>query len=515
MINKKVVIYTRVSTDEQANTGFSLRHQEDALRKYCEIRNYKIVNHFQDDYSAKTFNRPEWLKLSEYVKKNKKSIDSVLFTKWDRFSRNAEQAFTVIRQMAEIGIEINSIEQPLDLSIPDNKAMLSFYLIIPEIENDKISLRTKEGMRRASKEGSFLNRIPFGYSRTRINGKASLCRNPESLIVEKAFEQVAKGIEPVEAVRKKLKNEYGCKLEKQQFYNMLKNVVYKGYIKIKEFKKEEEQIVVGLHQPIVSEELFNKVQEVLIGRKRKAKFPSIVNDDFPLKKNFICPKCGKQITGSKSKGNGGYYYYYHCKSSCKVRHKKEEVHFLIKDLLSEISISPNVKKLYKAILEDYIDSNNKDNMLKLKKLEEELKTIDKMIINVEDKLMMDEIDKEQFNRIFERYTNKKKECENSILNLEIQKDESKKYINKSIEMLCNLENTFNRLSGEAQARFLSVIFPENLVIENGHFRTNSMNKVIELITRKQRDYEDSKMEKATPKNGFSTFAPPLGLEPRD
>ena len=44
MIDKKVVIYTRVSTDEQANTGFSLRHQEDALRKYCEIRSYKILS---------------------------------------------------------------------------------------------------------------------------------------------------------------------------------------------------------------------------------------------------------------------------------------------------------------------------------------------------------------------------------------------------------------------------------------------------------------------------------------
>ena len=511
---KNVIIYTRVSTDEQANTGFSLRHQEEALRKYCEIKGYKVVNHFQDDFSAKTFNRPEWGKLSEYVKRNNKTVDLVLFTKWDRFSRNAEQALTIIRQMSNLGIEINSMEQPLDLNNPDNKVMLSMYLILPEVENDKISIRTKEGMRRASKEGSFLNRIPFGYSRTRIDGKASLCRNPESLIVEKSFKEVAKGIEPVETIRKKLKNEYGCKLEKQQFYNMLKNVVYKGCIKIKEFKKEEEQIIIGLHQPIVSEQLFNKVQDVLTGRKRKAKLPSVVNDDFPLKKNFICPKCGKQITGSKSKGNGGYYYYYHCASACKVRHKKDEVHFLIKDLLSEISINPSVKNLYKAILEDYIDSSNKDNVVRLKKLEEELITIDKMIINVEDKLMMNEIDKEQFNRIFERYTSKKKECEDSILNLSIQKDESKKYINKSIEILSNLENVFNRLSGEAQASFLRVIYPENLVIENGSFRTNSKNKVIELITRKQRDYEGSEMEKATPKNGFSTFAPPLGLEPR-
>ncbi|WP_313805557.1 recombinase family protein [Flavobacterium sp.] len=510
---KNVVIYTRVSTDEQAEKGFSLGHQEEALKKYCELKKFNVVNHFQDDFSAKTFDRPEWKKLEKFVKSNK-SIDLILFTKWDRFSRNAEQAFSVIRLFSNMGIEVNSMEQPLDLSIPDNKVMLSMYLILPEVENDKISIRTIDGMRRAQKEGCWVNRIPYGYERTRIDNKASLKRNAEALIVERAFKEVAKGIEPVEAIRKRLKNEYNCKLEKQQFYNMLKNVVYKGYVLIKEFKKEEKQIVIGLHQPIVSEKLFDKVQEVLLGRKRKAKLPSVVNEDFPLKKNIICPVCGKQITGSKSKGNGGYYFYYHCTSTCKVRHKRDEVHIIIKDMLSQITINAGIKNLFKAILEDFIDSSNKEDVIRLNKLETELKTIEGMIENAEDKLMSNEIDKQQFDNVIKRYNARKKECENSILDLMSKKDESKKYINKSLDLICNLENVFNRLSGEAQASFLRVIYPENLVIENGGFRTNSENKVIELLTRKQRASESMEMKKATPKNGFSTYAPPLGLEPR-
>src|SRR5690606_26236365 len=163
-----VVIYTRVSTDEQANTGFSLSHQEEALKKYCKLKNYKILNHFQDDYSAKTVNRPEWNKLDKFVKINKKNIDLILFTKWDRFSRNAEQAHVIIRQMSSIGIEVNSMEQPLDLSNPDNKVILAMYLILPEVENDKISSRTKDGMRSAIKEGCCVSRTPYGYDRARI-----------------------------------------------------------------------------------------------------------------------------------------------------------------------------------------------------------------------------------------------------------------------------------------------------------------------------------------------------------
>lgn len=511
---KNVIIYTRVSTDEQANTGFSLRHQEEALRKYCDAKGFKVVNHFQDDYSAKTFNRPQWIKLSEHVKRNKKSVDLILFTKWDRFSRNAEQAQTTIRQMSNLGIEVNSIEQPLDLSNPDNKVILAMYLILPEVENDKISSRTKDGMRRAQIEGCWVSRIPYGYDRARINEKATLTRNSEALIVEKAFQEVAKGIEPIETIRKKLKKEYGCKLKKQQFYNMLKSVVYIGCVKIKEFKKEDEQIVIGLHQPIVTNELFNKVQEVQLGRKRNAKLPSVINDDFPIKKNLVCPVCGKQITGSKSKGNGGYYYYYHCASTCKVRKKRDEVHFLINDMLSVVTLNSGIKNLYKADLEDYLTSNTKDNKTLLNKLEEELKTINKMIDSAEDKLMMDEINKEQFDKMIERYTTKKKECEDNILNLAVEKDNSKKYITNSIDLLCNLEKVFNHLSGEAQASFLRVIYPENLIVEKNGFRTNSVNKVIELLTSKQRDSESMEMKKATPQNGFSNMAPSLGLEPR-
>jgi site-specific DNA recombinase len=146
MKNINVITYGRVSTDEQADSGFSLNHQEEMLRKYCEIKEYNILNHYTEDYSAKNFDRPEWKVLMNYVKKNKNSIDMILFTKWDRFSRNIEGALTVIRELSAMGIVVNSIEQPLDLSIPDNKVMLSMYLILPEVENDKISQRKKRRM---------------------------------------------------------------------------------------------------------------------------------------------------------------------------------------------------------------------------------------------------------------------------------------------------------------------------------------------------------------------------------
>ena len=87
-MNKRAIIYTRVSTDDQADRGYSLPFQEERLRKFCELQNITVVLHFREDHSAKTFNRPEFTKLLQYCKKNKGDVDLLLFINWSRFYRN-------------------------------------------------------------------------------------------------------------------------------------------------------------------------------------------------------------------------------------------------------------------------------------------------------------------------------------------------------------------------------------------------------------------------------------------
>src|SRR5262245_42765339 len=128
---KRAIIYTRVSTDEQADRGYSLGHQEEQLRKYCDIKQIEIVEHFQDDASAKTFNRPEFQRAVDFVRKNKKRVDQLLFIKWDRFSRNISEAYKMIDALSALGVECNATEQWLDLTIPENKLLLAIYLATP------------------------------------------------------------------------------------------------------------------------------------------------------------------------------------------------------------------------------------------------------------------------------------------------------------------------------------------------------------------------------------------------
>ena len=81
----------RVSSEEQAK-GYSLGDQEDRLVKYCGVNNIEIVEFYREDHSAKDFNRPEWKNIYNQIKRNHKNIDLLLFTSWDRFSRNIAES---------------------------------------------------------------------------------------------------------------------------------------------------------------------------------------------------------------------------------------------------------------------------------------------------------------------------------------------------------------------------------------------------------------------------------------
>ena len=90
----------------------------------------------------------------------------------------------MINILRKLGAEPQAIEQPLDLSIPENKMMLAFYLAAPEVENDRRALNVFYGMRRAKKEGRYMGLAPVGYvNKTEENGKKYIApKEPDASI---------------------------------------------------------------------------------------------------------------------------------------------------------------------------------------------------------------------------------------------------------------------------------------------------------------------------------------------
>lgn len=479
---QRAIIYTRVSTDEQAKSGYSLSQQKSVLERFCQVKDIEIIKHYREDFSAKNFDRPEFNKLISFVQANRGKIDLLLVTKWDRFSRNLEAAFTIKRKLNKLGIEINSVEQPLDLSQPDSKVLLSLYLIIPEVENDKNSQRTIEGMRRARIEGCWTGVAPIGYKNYRdINSKSTLVLSDKARLVKQAFEIFAKGVYSLEEVRRKLQGK-GFEISKQQFYNMMKAIVYTGKIFVSAYGKEETQIVKGLHESIISNELFNKVQNLINKNRKQPIGKTKKHDKLPLRGHLRCSKCGGNLTGSGSKSRSGdKHYYYHCQKGCKERFRAELANDLFEKHLSSLEIDRAVLELHRAVMRDIYKKYEGDNEEEIGKLQNEKKKLEDLKNSATDKFLANEIEKEIYNNTFSRYERKIIELNGRIAELNLSFSGYSKYLNEGLPLLSNLTYHYKNIPIELKQKMVGSIFPEKLIFEDNKYRTTKMNEVLNLI----------------------------------
>lgn len=320
-------LYIRVSTDEQADKGFSQRDQEERLRTYCKTQDITIGNVLIEDFSAKTFLRPKWMQLVAELKKTKgKNCDYIIFTKWDRFTRNTMDGYNMISLLMGYGITPMAMEQPLDLTIPEQKLMLAVYLSMPEVENDRRGLNVKYGMRRAKKEGRRMGTALPGYkNRVKEDGSKTIeLIEPEAGLIKWSFETMVKNIYPTEHIWK-LARRQGLKCSRVSFWRAVRNPCYCGKVIVPKLGTEESYLVDGVHEPLITESLYYRVQDILDGRKRNEYVKVNAPEELPLRGFMFCSKCNYLLTGSASKGRNQYYHYYHCKRPCKVRYKAHEV----------------------------------------------------------------------------------------------------------------------------------------------------------------------------------------------
>src|ERR1700676_3447097 len=352
---KSAYLYIRVSTDEQKRKGYSLPEQEDRLLKYCEFENIEVKAIFREDFSAKNFNRPEWKKLVASIRKShSKEPNTILFLKWDRFSRNIEYAYEMIGILRKLNTVAMSIDQPIDFNVPESSVMLAIYLSIPESENLRRALNTSNGMRRAKQLGRYPSKAPLGYSNlTMIDGKKYIAPNPSiAKIITWSFQQLAKNSFTIEEV-KRMALIKGLKCSRSNFWRIIRSPVYCGFVKLSS-EMDGAVLIKGIHEPIVSEALFYKGQSIVNTKKKVIGKTDELKETFPLKGYLICPNCSRKLRGSYSKGRAKRYPYYHCSGNCKTRIRASLVNESYNKQLQQLVLSESGAELFSLVL---VDSN--------------------------------------------------------------------------------------------------------------------------------------------------------------
>ena len=514
-MTRKAIIYTRVSTDEQAIRGYSLRDQYEKLKAYCIIHGIEEVAHYQDDHSAKSFERPEFKKLLLYLRQNKGKVDLLLFIKWDRFSRNATESYEMLNILKKLNVEAQAVEQPLNLEIPENKLMLALFLASPEVENDRRSMNTKAGIRRANKEGRWCNAAPKGYDNKRDDdNKPVIVPNKDADYIKQAFELVSRKEYATDQIRRMLAKQgfYCCKA---YFPKMLKNPIYIGKIKILGDKSEVETIVNGNHQPIISEELFYTVQDILDERYKKANKPKIQSkrQELLLRGFLRCPRCGKILTGSASRGHGGRYYYYHCSNGCKERIRATGANQKFIELLHEFKPKDEIKVLYETILKDLLKECESGAQVNAKVTDSEIKKIKTRLENLQDKFADNLIEVADYSSARSRYE--------SQFNELIKKKKEEVHLSKDIydqlifsfSFMRGLPYVFSEATVDVQQRIIGSIFKDNLIFSDNKYRTYKLNSIVELICSINKASGRNEKGQFSKNSELSSTVAGRGLEP--
>lgn len=508
-------LYIRVSTDEQADKGYSQRSQEELLRRYCDINKISIRNVIFEDHSAKTFVRPEWKKYLLDLRKRKGRADLVLFLKWDRFSRNAGDAYQMINTLRTLGVEPQAIEQPLDLSIPENKMMLAFYLAAPEVENDRRALNVIHGMRRARKEGRYMGLAPIGYvNKTDEGGRKYIApKEPQADILRWAFGEIAEGIYNTEQVFKMAK-EKGFTATKSLFWFAIRNPVYCGKIFIPKYKEEESRFVKGSHEPLISESLYYQVQDVLDGRKRgQYKLKVTSNATLPLRGFLICHKCGKLLTGSASKGRSKYYSYYHCFDGCTCRYSSDIVNDLFVYELKKYIPRPEWMDISKVtISEAWYDQTNhlQDDR---KQLLTQIKEVEEQLSYTRNLLSSKKIDPDDFREMKSEYTGKLEKLEARLSTCTHDHVDIDDLLDKGVNNLLKLDYIYENGDVERKREVIGSMYPEKLTFDGFVLRTTRVNEAASYIYMLDKELGQNKNRTNGKNSNLSCQVGAPGFEP--
>ena len=516
----RVLGYVRVSTDEQAEKGFSIEYQKKYINEHCRIKRNELVKIYNDDCSAKSFNRPAYKEMRAFAFKKSNNVDMILVTRWDRFARNLTQALVQIEKFREHGVEVNSIEQYVDYSQPDYIVMLSMYLSTPHGERLKISRRVKECNFAARKSGKYTNGHPAkGYCwKKHAKGEASELLVDESSagLVYESFQLYSSGLYSADKVRQMMK-ERGLKMHKQSFLNMLRNRLYIGEVHVPSYNGSKEEWVKGVHEAIIPKDLFDTVQDLLDGKKRNhPKAKSKVVPALFLRNFLTCPICGANMTGSFSKSrNGSRYPYYHCNHSGHQRISAIAANQKFVQLLNGFVPDERVLELLSLVVDDLRHVAKGDIAKQIKVLGEEIAGLNRKIDEADDMLMSKEIDKDTHRRIVSRHT----QCISELLEKQkFLRDSDMKAVQEKMNftknILTNLGDYFDEADTETKIKLVGSIIKGKMQFLENTYRTSGVNEVLAKIALIPNELQGMEKEKASVSAGLSNLALPLGLEPR-
>lgn len=371
MIQKRVFVYVRVSTNRQAEEGYSIPQQIERLKKYCDAMGWVLVKIYTDDgYSGGDMERPALQQMIQDLEGG--NADIVLVDKLDRLSRSQFDTLYLIQKVFEPNdVGFVSRAESFDTSSSFGKAMVGILAVFAELERSKIKERMMDGLEGRAKEGKYRGGgfVPIGYNR--VDG-VLVINEYEAMQVREIFKMFNERM-PIFTIMTTL-NEKGYRTKygdwkEQTIRGMLSRQIYIGKIVHKGVVYD------GEHEPIIPIDVFEKAQKVIAERSIQYENRKVGRAyKSPLGGMIYCGHCGARyhFRSGANKKEGGRRNYYICYSrskgdkryvkdpNCKNKNYRDEV--LDKIVFEEIRKLKS-EALYISEIQESVDNSQRIKLI--------------------------------------------------------------------------------------------------------------------------------------------------------
>ena len=359
-MNINTAIYVRVSTEEQALNGFSIRAQKEKLMYYAtKIKDWNVYKIYSDEgISGKNIeNRPSLLEMINDIKNRR--VNNVLVFKIDRLTRSTKDLIDLIELFNNYDCDFNSLNESIDTSSATGRMFIKIIGIFAEFERENIVERVKLGFERKVREGNSICSCtpPLGYNRPKGSNNL-LINKKETIIVKEIFNYYLNNKSIPDIVKILNNKNIKTKKNKQWTYKTIKliltNPTYIGKVRYGINQKYYFEQT-GNHKPIISINDYNKVQNKLSKKQ--------ITDAYYS--HILKCQCGKDMVTKRIYKNKKVYINYRCIEKNKTCNK-DISHLKLDKML--ISINPNWKhyslEQKNTILQNNIELRIENNTLK-------------------------------------------------------------------------------------------------------------------------------------------------------
>lgn len=476
---KKGIRYLRFSDPKQSNG--SIERQDLYTEHWMMANKVEVVDTFIDrGRSARTFNRPDFKKLQDFIRRHHNKVDYLVVDQLDRFSRDAGDAIKLVRDLQKLySIQIVSVTEGIiyDYSTPGSFFRTGLQLLLAEEDNINRSIKVRGGIYTAkAREGRFIYRsAPFGYRKQGERKERGLViYEPEAIVIRYIYSEFLRGT-PLYLIEREAKRLGFDRKGNSSIKRVLQNPVYAGLQNVEAFMDYPGGLFPANHCPIIDKQQWEAVRRKLI---RPARERVTLSDEIPLRGVLRC-HCGRLLTGAPSRGKSGkYFYYYKCGKARHLNLSAKKAHQQLEIKLQHIRFP---KELINRVIAEAIELTSsifEDDTLLIAEKKKILKSLDAKQKSLEEKWISDLIPNQTFLSWKEKLDKERQAIITSLRTLGKNPESISSGLIAKINGITNMLSLYKRADTAQKQQLLEQIFCGNLYYSCNDFHCPTIFEVL-------------------------------------